>query len=103
DAAKAVGQQMVALLSPWFRSWAKTDPAVHLAKLDVPILVMIGDKDLQVPADPNLAAIDAALAGKPNVRTEKLPGLNHLFQTAKLGTIEEYVTLSETFAPAALD
>jgi pimeloyl-ACP methyl ester carboxylesterase len=103
DAAKAVGQQLVALLSPWFRSWAKIDPAVHLAKLDVPILVMIGDKDLQVPADPNLAAIDAALAGKPNVRTEKLPGLNHLFQTASTGTMEEYVTLSETFAPAALD
>ncbi|HVH99831.1 MAG TPA: alpha/beta fold hydrolase [Enhygromyxa sp.] len=103
DAAKAVAREMVPLLSPWFRSWAKTDPAVHLAKLEIPILVMIGDKDLQVPADPNLAAIDAALAGKANVRTEKLPGLNHLFQTAKIGTMEEYVTLSETFAPAALD
>jgi pimeloyl-ACP methyl ester carboxylesterase len=103
DAAKAVAREMVPLLSPWFKSWAKTDPAVHLAKLEIPILVLIGDKDLQVPADQNLAAINAALAGKPNVRTEKLAGLNHLFQTAKLGTIEEYVTLSETFAPAALD
>lgn len=103
DAAKAVARELVPLLSPWFRSWAKLDPAVHLAKLDIPILVLIGDKDLQVPADPNLAAINAALAGKANVRTEKLPGLNHLFQTAKIGTMEEYVTLSETFAPAALE
>jgi pimeloyl-ACP methyl ester carboxylesterase len=103
DAAKAVAREMVPLLSPWFRSWAKTDPAVHLAKLEIPILVLIGDKDLQVPADANLAAIGAALAGKPNVRSEKLPGLNHLFQTAKLGTVEEYVTLTETFAPSALD
>lgn len=103
DAAKTAAQQMVPLLSPWFRSWAKLDPAVHLAKLEIPVLVMIGDKDLQVPADQNLAAIDAALTGKPKVRTEKLAGLNHLFQTAKTGAVEEYVTLSETFAPAALD
>jgi uncharacterized protein len=103
DAAKAAALQIAPLLSPWFRSWAKLDPAVHLAKLEIPVLVMIGDKDLQVPAEPNLAVIDGALAGKPKVRTEKLPGLNHLFQTAKTGTVEEYVTLSETFAPAALD
>jgi pimeloyl-ACP methyl ester carboxylesterase len=103
DAAKAVAREMVPLLSPWFKSWAKTEPTEHLAKLEIPILVMIGDKDLQVPAEQNLAAINAALAGKPNVRTEQLAGLNHLFQTAKLGTVEEYVTLSETFAPAALD
>jgi pimeloyl-ACP methyl ester carboxylesterase len=103
DAQKTVAREMVPLLSPWFRSWAKADPAVHLAKLDIPILVLIGDKDLQVPADANLAAIDAALIGKPNVRTEKLVGLNHLFQTAKTGTMDEYVLLSESFNPAALD
>jgi hypothetical protein len=103
DAKKAIAREMIPLLSPWFRSWAKLDPAVHLAKLEIPILVLIGDKDLQVPADQNLAVINAALAGKANVRTEKLLGLNHLFQTAKIGTMEEYVTLSETFAPSALD
>ncbi|MFO7564493.1 MAG: alpha/beta fold hydrolase [Enhygromyxa sp.] len=103
DELNAAARELAPLRSPWFRSWVKLDPAVHLAKLEIPVLVMIGDKDLQVPADPNLAAINAALAGKPKVRTEKLAGLNHLFQTAKTGAVEEYVTLSETFAPVALD
>jgi len=31
-----------------------------------------------------------------------LPGLNHLFQTAKTGSPSEYQNIEETFAPAAL-
>jgi len=34
---------------------------------------------------------------------QELPGLNHLFQTAKTGSIEEYGEIEESFAPAALD
>jgi hypothetical protein len=32
-----------------------------------------------------------------------MPGLNHLFQTAKTGMPAEYGAIEETFAPAALD
>jgi hypothetical protein len=32
----------------------------------------------------------------------KLPRLNHLFQTARTGSPGEYETITETFAPAAL-
>jgi pimeloyl-ACP methyl ester carboxylesterase len=103
EAQKASAREFVALLSPWFRSWAKLDPAPHLAKLQVPILIMIGERDLQVPPGPNLEKAKAACAKNPKLRAEQLPGLNHLFQTAKIGTMDEYVTISETFAPAALD
>jgi pimeloyl-ACP methyl ester carboxylesterase len=103
EAQKFAAREMIPLLSPWFRSWAKLDPAPHLAKLEVPILIMIGDKDLQVPAAPNLEKAKAALAGNPKLRAEQLPGLNHLFQAATTGTMDEYVTLSETFNPAALE
>jgi hypothetical protein len=103
EAQKTTAREMIPLLSPWFRSWAKLDPALHLAKLEVPILIMIGEKDLQVPAGPNLEQAKAALAGNPKLRAEQLPGLNHLFQTATVGTMDEYVTISETFNPAALE
>jgi hypothetical protein len=33
----------------------------------------------------------------------ELPGLNHLFQTAKTGAVSEYAQIDETIAPAALD
>jgi hypothetical protein len=32
----------------------------------------------------------------------ELPGLNHLFQSAKSGSPAEYTTIEETMAPAAL-
>jgi len=68
------------------------------------VLALNGGLDLQVPADENLAGIRQALAagGNRDVTTEKLPGLNHLFQTARTGAPSEYAEIEETFAPAAL-
>ena len=65
---------------------------------------MSGDVDLQVPAAVNLAAISKALAkgGNEDVTTEVLSGLNHLFQTAKTGKVEEVAQLEETLAPLML-
>jgi uncharacterized protein len=102
ETQKAVGSELVRLLSPWFRSWAKADTPAYLAKVRVPILIMIGDKDLQVPADENLAKARAALATNPRAQFEKLAGLNHLFQTANTGSMEEYLTIAETISPTAL-
>jgi len=64
-----------------------------------------GDVDLQVPAAVNLAAISKALArgGNEDVTTEVLSGLDHLFQTAKTGKVEEVAQLEETLAPLMLD
>ena len=66
---------------------------------------MSGDVDLQVPAAVNLAAISKALAkgGNEDVTTEVLSGLDHLFQTAKTGKVEEVAQLEETLAPLMLD
>jgi metal-dependent amidase/aminoacylase/carboxypeptidase family protein len=38
-----------------------------------------------------------------NIDVEELPGLNHLFQTAKTGAIDEYPEIEETLAPVALE
>ena len=91
--------------TPWMRFFLSYDPRPVLQGLTIPILAMNGEKDLQVLAPENLAAIDAAFkaAGNVNGRTLLLPGLNHLFQTARTGAVSEYATLEETFAPAALE
>jgi fermentation-respiration switch protein FrsA (DUF1100 family) len=104
-AQKQMGREFLRLLSPWFRSWAKVAPTDHLSRIKVPILIMIGDMDLQVPADLNIERAKEALAkaGNQNVRTEKLAGLNHLFQKAETGSMDEYATITETFNPAALE
>jgi len=103
DAQIAV--QIKAATSPWFRFFITYDPATALRKLTVPVLVLNGSLDLQVPPAQNLPAIRKALeeAGNKHFEVEELPGLNHLFQTAKTGSPSEYVEIEETISPVALD
>jgi uncharacterized protein len=94
--------QIDALLSPWFRHFLAFDPAPTLSKVRCPILALIGDKDVQVPADQNIPALKKALRHNRRARVEKLEGLNHLFQHAKTGAPQEYTAIAETMAPAVL-
>lgn len=89
---------------PWARFFLFYDPAVALRKVRCPVLALNGEKDTQVPADVNLQAIEEALKQAGNTRFEikKLPGLNHLFQTAQTGHPREYGKIEETIAPAVL-
>jgi pimeloyl-ACP methyl ester carboxylesterase len=91
------------LSSGWMRDLLDYDPAPTLAKLKCPILALNGSKDGQVPPEQNLPAIRAATRANPKVTIMELPGLNHLFQTAKTGAVGEYADIEETVAPIALD
>ncbi|HEX8452692.1 MAG TPA: alpha/beta fold hydrolase [Longimicrobium sp.] len=93
------------LVGPWFRYFLGYDPRPALRRLTVPTLALNGSLDVQVPAKENLAAIDSALraAGNRDYRVQELPGLNHLFQTARTGSPGEYATIEETMSPAALE
>ena len=92
------------LNNPWMLYFLQSDPAEYLVKIKCKVLALNGSKDVQVVADPNLAAIDSALKKSRTkiYSTQKLPGLNHLFQHCKTCTIQEYSQLEETFSPEAL-
>jgi len=90
------------LLDPWFRWFLRYDPAPVLARLRMPVLAINGALDRQVLAGPNLAGIRTAMAGHPDVTATELPGLNHLFQTARTGGVGEYAEIEETMAPGAM-
>jgi pimeloyl-ACP methyl ester carboxylesterase len=100
-----IGMQIKAVDSPWFRGLLEYDPAVTLSQIKCPVLVLDGEKDLQVPPEQNLPPIRKALAsaGNKNFEVDELPGLNHLFQTAKTGAVSEYSEIKETIAPAVLE
>jgi hypothetical protein len=89
-------------LDPWFRYFAAYDPAPVLARVRVPILALNGSLDRQVIAAENLAGIRAATRANRDVAIMELPGLNHLFQTARTGALGEYQDIEESFAPIAL-
>ena len=102
---KFINSQLTVLLSPWMRYYLTYDPRTALRKVTVPVLALNGEKDTQVAAEENLAAIKQALqaGGNTDVTTRELPGLNHLFQTCTTGSPLEYAKIEETFAPAALE
>lgn len=100
----AIEAQVKTNLSPEMRSLVNYDPAPVLGKVKCPVLAMNGALDLQVSAKLNLPGIAAALAagGNPDITIVSMPNLNHLFQHAKTGLMQEYSESEETFAPQAL-
>jgi pimeloyl-ACP methyl ester carboxylesterase len=100
-----ISPSIMAVTSPWFRNFLTYDPATALRKVTCPVLAINGSLDLQAPPAQNLPAIRKALedGGNKHFEVDELPGLNHLFQTAKTGSPAEYAQIEETFAPVALD
>jgi pimeloyl-ACP methyl ester carboxylesterase len=87
---------------PWERYFLAYDPAPTLASLKVPVLVLHGSLDVQVPAREDLAAAREALKNNPKATVIELPGMNHLLQDAKTGSPNEYNNIEETISPTAL-
>ncbi len=71
------------------------DPKSDLQNIHVPALGVFGTMDHQVPAEENAAALRAGLSSNPDVTVVILPGFNHLFQHAKIGSEAEWSTLTE--------
>jgi uncharacterized protein len=96
--------QLQMIQTAWFRGLINYDPRPTLRDVKCPVLALNGEKDIQVAAKVNLAAIrEAVAAGKNgNVKVLELPGLNHLFQTCVTGAFTEYAQIEETFSPVAL-
>ncbi len=91
--------------SPWFRYFMAYDPAPALRNVKCPVLAINGEKDVQVSPKQNLPAIRKALeeGGNQHAEVDELPGLNHLFQTAKTGSPSEYGEIEETMSPVAME
>lgn len=92
------------LTNPWLYAFITLDPKAYLEKVTCPVLVLNGTKDVQVLPEINLPAIKKHLETAKNndVTVHEIEGLNHLFQTAKTGNINEYAKIEETFSPVAL-
>jgi hypothetical protein len=98
-------QSATAVERPWTRFYFLHDPRPVLRHVHCPVLAINGGKDIQVPSKVNLPEIEKALkeGGNRDSTVLELPHLNHLFQTCKTGTLDEYVQIEETFSPSALE
>lgn len=98
-------QQAQSMLIPWMVTFLRTDPAEYLEKITIPVLALNGSLDTQVVAGDNLPAIEAALkqAGNTDYEVKEIEGLNHLFQPAVTGLVNEYGSIEITFSPEVID
>lgn len=92
------------LTSPWMRFFLRYNPQTTLEKIKIPVLAINGSKDVQVLADINLKEIQHALkaAGNKHYEVKEFEGLNHLFQKAGTGMVNEYGEIQETISPDVL-
>jgi pimeloyl-ACP methyl ester carboxylesterase len=100
-----IEEQLGVLKNKWLLSFIRTEPKDFLQKTTCPVLALNGSKDFQVLPKINLEGIKKGLeiATNEDVTIMELEGLNHLFQTAETGSMQEYSTIEETFSPTALE
>lgn len=94
-----INQQLKAIDSEWIKTFIRIQPMDYLRKANCPVLALNGEKDVQVISDINLAGIRAGLSLAPTKDTTimELPDLNHLFQKAETGSVQEYSQIEETY------
>lgn len=88
----------------WVRYFYDYNPADEYKKVSCPVLSLNGSIDTQVEAKINQDGLrDALTKGiSQDFKIIELEGLNHLFQSAKTGKMDEYSEIEETFSPKAL-
>ncbi len=85
----------------WWRFFLSYNPGEDWAKTTIPVLAIYGTLDVQVDADQNAPAFEAAMKEADNTHYQVtiLPKANHLMQAATTGSPTEYATLKQEFAP----
>lgn len=105
ETKKLIAAQAKQMSSPWFREFIRFDPTPYLKQVKCPLLAINGTLDAQVTATENLKGISTAMleAHQSKYTITSYPGLNHLFQESKTGSMGEYATIEQTVSPKVLN
>ncbi len=76
-------------------SWMQYDPQVEIAKLDMPVLIINGDKDIQV----QVSEAEKLNTAKPDAQYEIIPFMNHVFKEIKGDNLENSKSYNEYNRP----
>lgn len=88
---------------PWILNFIRYSPAEDISATACPVFALNGSLDSQV-LPVNLNHIRRLLPEKGSVPDliREYPGLNHLFQHCKTGSVQEYRNIEETVSPQVL-
>lgn len=88
-----------ASVQPYMISWIKYHPQTEIKKLQIPTLLINGDKDIQVSVQ------DAQLLqqAKPDAQLKIIPNMNHIFKEIKGDDAENKASYTNPDLPIATD
>ncbi|MFT4060899.1 MAG: alpha/beta hydrolase [Edaphocola sp.] len=84
-----------ASVQPYLRSWMQYDPANELGKLKMPILIVGGSTDIQVP----VGDAEQLKEASPNSQLLVVPGMNHVLKNAPAEQAANIATYSQPGIP----
>ena len=96
---KANLKKIAADNNPWLNYYICFSPAESIADTDCPVFVLYGEKDIQVRPELNMPQMQRIA---PKATVKLYPKLNHLFQHAHTGAVQEYGTIEQTISPEVL-
>lgn len=82
-------------VQPFMKSWIKYDPAKEISAIDIPILIVTGTKDLQVP----LKEGELLKQAQPKAEYAIIEGMNHVLKTIEGDDIENSKSYNEASRP----
>lgn len=82
-------------IQPFIFSWMQFDPKEEIAKLNIPVLIINGDKDLQVQISESELLRDA----KPNAEYKIILNMNHIFKEVEGDDLENSKTYNQYDLP----
>jgi len=89
------------LTNPWYLYFIRMKPKEYAVKVKCPVLALNGNKDMQVPFE-NIRLLEKYLIPNPSSEFFVMDGLNHLFQVANSGLVDEYGKIEETISEEVL-
>lgn len=101
DALKDNLQKVVDSRTPYLTRFLTINTAPAIGNIVCPIMALNGSLDTQVSATQNIGPIKKHLK-HPKSTAKIYPGLNHLFQHATTGRLDEYGKIEETISPEVL-
>lgn len=103
EAKSNLAEVWTSLDDPWILNFIRYSPAEDISATSCPVFALNGSLDTQV-LPVNLDHIRRLLPGggaAPDLIRE-YPGLNHLFQHCRTGSVQEYRAIEETISPEVL-
>lgn len=82
-------------IQPFIRSWMLYDPKAEISKLEIPILIINGDKDLQV----DVSEAELLHKAKPGAAYQIIPQMNHIFKKIEGNDIENSKSYNQYNTP----